>query len=77
MNQPDFDTRSREGYDSPKPRVRLTGTDGNVFLVIARCCVALKKAQMADREEEFRKKAFNASSYDEVLGLATQYCEIS
>ena len=60
-----------------KPKVKLTGEDGNVFSIIGRISGALKKAGQADKAKEFTDKAFAAGSYDEVLQLAMTYCDVS
>jgi hypothetical protein len=60
-----------------KPKVRLTGVNGNVFNIIAICAKALKKSENPALENEFTDKAFAASSYDKVLRLAQEYCEVS
>jgi hypothetical protein len=60
-----------------KPRVRLTGTDGNVFALLGRCSAALKKAGQPDRAKELAKKIFSAGSYAEALQLMEEYCEVS
>ncbi len=59
-----------------KPKVKLTGEDGNVFSIIGRISGALKKAGQADKAKEFTDKAFAAGSYDEVLQLAMTYCDV-
>lgn len=59
-----------------KPTVRLSGTDSNVFSIIGLVQRALKRAGQADRADEFRKKAFNSGSYDKVLQLAMEYCDV-
>jgi hypothetical protein len=56
-----------------KPVVKLSEEDGNVFSIIGRCARALKPSGKAD---EFRQKAMSAGSYDEVLRLAMEYCEV-
>jgi len=60
-----------------KPSVSLVGEDGNVFNVIGRVCKALRKAKMPEQAREFQAKALSSGSYDEVLRLATEYCEVS
>jgi hypothetical protein len=60
-----------------KPKVRLTGTDGNAFSIIGKVSKALKQVGQAERAKEFREKAFAAKSYEALLGLACEYCEIS
>ena len=60
-----------------KPEVKLIGLDGNVFVIIGRCEQALNRSGQALRAKEFISKAFNAGSYDAVLQLAVEYCEVS
>lgn len=59
-----------------KPKCKLVGQDGNVFNVIGRVSKALEGAGDAEKADEFRTKAFSVESYDEVLQLAMQYCEV-
>ena len=65
----------KTNLDYEKPEVQLSGEDGNVFSIIARCGKALRRVCPA-AEVEFRDKAFAAGSYDEVLRLAMKYCEV-
>ena len=60
-----------------KPKVRLTGTDGNVFAVIGAVAGALKRAGLDAEAREFTSKAFASESYGEVLMLAAEYAEVS
>jgi len=59
-----------------KPVVKLVGEDGNVFNVIGRVSRSLNNLGMRKEAEEFKEKAFSARSYDEVLQLAMEYCEV-
>lgn len=61
--------------DKFKPKVKLTETDGNVFAIIGACAKVLGKHDRATAEK-FRSSALNAKSYDEVLQLAMEYCEV-
>jgi len=74
-SEPDTD-RTRAGGLKPKPVCRLVGTDGNVFSIIGRVQRALKEAGQPERASEFVQRAFQAKSYDEVLGLCTVYVEV-
>lgn len=60
-----------------KPKVKLSGTDGNVFALLAKCSKALTKAGQKEQAEELRKKVFDAKSYDESLQLMMSYCDVS
>jgi hypothetical protein len=59
-----------------KPTVKLIGQDGNVFAIIGAVSRALKKAGMPEKADEFTSQAFSSGSYDEVLSLAMDYCEV-
>jgi hypothetical protein len=59
-----------------KPTCKLEGEDGNVFAIIGKVSSTLKKAGQKEQAEEFKNKAFNAGSYDEVLQLAMEYTEV-
>lgn len=62
--------------DDNKPRVKLTGTDGNVFAIIGKVSGALKDAGQGAKAKEFRDKAMAAQSYDEVLQMLFSYVEV-
>ena len=57
--------------------VKLIGTDGNVFSIIGKVSRELKRAGHKDLATEFTNKAFGSASYDEVLRLVMEYCEVS
>ena len=59
-----------------KPVCRLTGTDGNVFSVIANVSRALKGANLPDEAEEFKNKALACQSYEAVLTLCHDYVDV-
>jgi len=60
-----------------KPKAQLSGQDGNVFNLMAIASKALKKAGMADKSTEMiRKITDEAKSYDEVLRIMSEYCEL-
>lgn len=56
-----------------KPRVKLVGEDGNVFVIVSRVSRALKKAGQPEKAKEFTTKAFKCASYHEVLGLVVEF----
>lgn len=71
------DIEEDESKTTSKPFVQLSGEDGNAFFIIGRCGKALKNAGQADKAKEFTTKAFGAGSYDEVLRLAMEYCDVA
>lgn len=77
QRRPGVDTkRTSSGTALPKPVCRLVGEDGNVFAIIGRVQRALKNAGQPERASEFVKRAFRAKSYDQVLGLCSEYVEV-
>lgn len=70
------DNRIPPPFPSDKPTVKLVGTDGNVFAVIGKVRDALGRAGLRDEAAEFVERAFAAGSYDEVLRLCMEYCDV-
>lgn len=58
-----------------KPVCRLTGIDGNVYSVIGAVDKTLRRAGLKDRADEFKRRAFEQKSYDDVLMLVHEYVE--
>lgn len=60
-----------------KPIVQLSGADGNVFSIIARCTTAARRHGWDKaRVDELRSKMMSAGSYDEVLQIAMEELEV-
>lgn len=57
------------------PEAQLTGEDGNVFNLIGICSRVLKKAGQAKEAGEMTARIFKSGSYDEALGIMSEYCE--
>ena len=66
-----------KGEGATKPHVQLSGEDGNVFFIIGRVGRALKKAGLTEQADEFYRRARACGSYDKVLALVGEYCEIA
>ena len=58
-----------------KPRVKLVGTDGNIFAILGRCKHALQEAGQSDQAEEMMQRVFKATSYDEALANCQEYVD--
>ena len=59
-----------------KPKCKLIGTDGNVFVlagVVSRC---LRSNKMYDEEKEMSSRLWECASYDEALQLFCEYVDI-
>jgi hypothetical protein len=58
-----------------KPRVKLVGTDGNIFAVVGRCKQALERAGQLEKAKELVRRAFKATSYHEALAICQEYVD--
>jgi hypothetical protein len=59
-----------------KPRVQLSGEDGNVFAIIGRCRRALREAgYSATQISTFTEEITAAEDYDQALRTAMKWCE--
>jgi hypothetical protein len=59
-----------------KPSVKLSGSDGNVFALLAKCTKALKSSNKRDEAKELTTKVFECASYADALKLMSDYCDI-
>ena len=59
-----------------KVKVKLIGTDGNIFCLVGKCTLALKKAGKNDASTEMKNRVFKASSYEEALNILAEYVDI-
>jgi len=57
-------------------KVKLTGTDGNVFSLAGKVGKALKQDGQNDKAEEFYKLLLECQSYDEALQLMMKYVDV-
>ena len=60
-----------------KTKVKLSGQNGNVFVLLGYCTTALKKAGKQEEAKELTKRVMNeAHSYMQALAIMGEYCEI-
>lgn len=59
-----------------KPRVQLTGKNGNVFNLLAICKCALRESNLSALADEMVKRVTSAGSYDEALCIMMEYCDV-
>jgi hypothetical protein len=59
-----------------KPYVKLTGEDGNAFLIIGKCLKAMRKAGWSvEQIDKFQTDA-TSGDYDHLLATVMKYCEV-
>jgi hypothetical protein len=62
--------------ENTRPRVKLTGKDGNVFNLMGLCSRALKTAGQPERATEMCQKIMRSGSYDQALQIMMEYCDV-
>ena len=60
-----------------KPKVKLSGTNGNVFALLGLCMKALKRAGQPEKAKELGKEVQSCGSYDEALRTMMGYVDVS
>lgn len=58
------------------PKCKLTGTDGNAFMVIGNVVKCLQKAGLNEKAAEFRKEALASPSYEALLTLCFKFVDV-
>lgn len=59
-----------------KPKLQLSGEDGNIFVIAGRAARALTKIGQKDKAEELKQKVMNADSYDHALQIVMDYVDV-
>ena len=74
LNQ--FDVSKNESNSNSKPKLKLVGTDGNAFSIIAKLIDCLRHNGYSHKQlEEIRKEA-TSGDYNNVIATACKYCEV-
>jgi hypothetical protein len=63
--------------EHPHVRVRLSGGDGNVHIIIGKVAVALRRQVGDAAADAFNAAAYQCGSYDEVLQLVMRTVRVS
>jgi len=60
-----------------KPDCPLLGQDGNVFNLIGLAARTLRQSGLHDQAEEMSERAMGSGSYDQALGIITEYVNVT
>ena len=58
-----------------KPKCKLVGSNGNIFVLLGIASHALKRSGMADEAKEMCDRVYSSGSYYEALGIITEYVD--
>ena len=61
----------------PEVSVRLTGNDGNAFLILSRVSQALRKAKVPDAEVQAFQDEATGGNYDHLLQTVMRWVDVS
>lgn len=64
---------SEAGFYKPPYKLELEGEEGNVFFIIGKVIRVLKDFGQFAEANEFRARATDAKSYEEVLKIVSEY----
>lgn len=60
-----------------KPTLKLSGKDGNIFVIVGRARGAMRRAGVLDETiNQMCDRVTAAASYDEALRIVMGYCEV-
>jgi hypothetical protein len=62
--------------ENQKPKAKVLGQDGNVFMLMGICSKALKNAGQDENAKQMTDEVFESKSYDEALSIMGKYCEL-
>ncbi len=60
-----------------KPKLRLTGEDGNAFLILGRAMKALQRSGASQGEIDHFLKEAQSSNYDHLIQTVMKWCDVS
>jgi hypothetical protein len=60
-----------------KPKIKLSGENGNIFNLLGIAINALENAGQKEQAEELTGKVMNVKSYHEALNCIREYCIVS
>ena len=58
-----------------KPKCKLVGSDGNIFVLLGIASSALKKNDQREDAENMRERVYASQNYYEALGIITEYVD--
>jgi hypothetical protein len=56
-----------------KPIIDIEGLDSNIFVILAKCCRALREAGEGDKVVEMQQRVLQSKSYSLALSICTEY----
>ncbi len=61
--------------ENKRPKCPIIGADGNIFNIMGIASKTLKHSGMAEESKEMCSRVTSSGSYEEALGIITEYVE--
>lgn len=61
----------------PRPKLRLSGTDGNAFSIMGHAMEAMRKAKCSKEHIDKYYKEATSGDYDHLLRVTMTYCDVT
>lgn len=61
--------------ENKRPKCPIIGADGNIFNIMGIASRTLKRSGMAQESKEMCSRVTSSGSYEEALGIITEYVE--
>ena len=59
-----------------KPKLKLSGMDGNAFMILGAATRAMKKAGLSEKYRDKYRIEATSGDYDHLLQVTMTYCEV-
>lgn len=59
-----------------RPRLKLEGTDGNIFSILGKATQLLRENGQPEQAAEMARRVFQSDSYEKALGIISEYLEM-
>lgn len=58
-----------------RPRMKLEGTDGNIFSILGKATQLLRENSQPEQAVEMARRVFQARNYEKALAIVSEYVE--
>ena len=75
MGGPPFKEGKPINNQTNRPRMKLEGTDGNIFAILGKAAQLLRENGQPEQAVEMARRVFQARNYEKALAIVSEYVE--
>ena len=75
MGGPPFKEGKPINNQTNRPRMKLEGTDGNIFSILGKATQLLRENGQPEQAVEMARRVFQARNYEKALAIVSEYVE--